>query len=183
MKMALDNFIRVEVKPMVQKYFSNFYPLKNGVPIIELSDRLFLDSSILNFIRNHGRKYFNHIPQRGSSMIVLKTKGIVGVVGLDSTSSNNLGLYLLRYVREKLVQETFYYQSLPGISITEAIFIVFSKYDMIEYREDSFRRFFDRSVKHTSNTTDDLTFNRRINEALKKIYDEKYIQYLDSLNL
>jgi len=179
--MAIENFIRVQVEPMVEKYFSNFYPLKNGAPVIELTDRLFLDSSILNFIKNHGRKYFNHIPKKGSSMLVLKTKGVLGTIGLDSTSSAALGLYFLRYVREKLVQETFYYQSLPGISVTEAIFIVFAKYDMGEYREDTFRRFFDRSVKNSSFSTDDLAFNRRINEALKKIYDEKYVEYLDSL--
>jgi hypothetical protein len=176
-----DNIIRVPVKQYVVSLLESQFPSKNGLPFIDLVDRTFFESCLINFLKLKGEKHENYFPKENEPFIYLKTKKQLGYIGLNEFNSMKLGLIIEKYAREILVRDVFFYQSLPGISITEAIIIVLSKYDIYDVQIGTLRRHFDRMmIKNNVFIVDRNSINHKINHTMKKVYDQKFADFLTS---
>jgi hypothetical protein len=177
---GMENIIRVPVKGYVFSFLKSRFPLKNGVPFIDLMLHNFLETSISNFVTLNAKKNENFFPEKNEPFIYLKTRKNLGFIGLNELDSKRLGAFIAKYAIEAIFQDTFYYQSLPGISVSEALLIVLAKYEMEDVVSLSFRRQFDRmSFENKLFKVDRYSVNHRINHALKKIYDEKFVKSLN----
>nr|MBI1229397.1 hypothetical protein [Cytophagales bacterium] len=176
--MEVRNIIRVPVKEYVCEYLVNFFPLKNKMPLIDLCDNNFLKSSIFAYIKSEGKSNENFIPEQNTFIVYIQTTQRTGIIGLSERNSKKLGRLLSRYVDDKMFQDAFFYSSLPGISVSEAILTVLAKYDISSYRADTFRRQYDRVDLVQKWPIDRYTINRRISQSLKRIYDSKFVKSL-----
>jgi len=180
--MGVRNIIRVPVTKYVCEYLLNFYPSKNDRPFIDLTEKDFIHTSIINFIKVYGKDDENFIPSQRDPFVYLQTSMLLGLVGLNEENAGKLGILLKKYVYGKFCEDVLFYSSLPGISVTEAILTVLAKYDIVSYEIDSFRRQFDRATRTKKVKIDIYTVHQRVNKSLKSIYNEKFTKYLNDHN-
>jgi hypothetical protein len=97
--------------------------------------------------------------------------------GIEMRKLKELTRVLDAEAMEYLVMEIACASQYPGVSVTEAIITVMSRYDISdeEYRSDSMRRHFDRYCEDVAGTPF-KEFSHTINASMKKIYERMVLK-------
>jgi hypothetical protein len=164
--------VKIPLSPVAKKYYEFRYHHKmDEKGYLHVDKNHAFGMLVISFLDLWFDRW--EIPTVNGSFIRLKLPGIYLKYGISARKLRDLSKILEADAMEYLVNEIANAASFPGISVTEAIITVMSRYDISDddYRTDSMRRHFDRYCGEVKGVPF-KEFSTQVNAAMKVLYQK-----------
>jgi len=164
--------VKIPVSPVAKKYYEfRFHHKIDDTGYIKVDKNHSFGMLVISFLDLWWDRW--ELPTVTGPVLRIKIPSIYMKYGIPARKLKDLANILEAEAMEYLVNEIANAAAYPGISVTEAILSVMSRYDISdeEYRTDSMRRHFDRYCGEVKGQPF-KEFSHKVNATIKKLYEK-----------